>query len=365
MSPENREPEDQDFEAFMAGRDEVSREYRKLDQPQSPQNVDDAVLRMARAAVAAPRARPAPVAAARPRRRWQVPLALAATVVLSLSALVALHEDEEAKQQAMLETGQTLNVPMEHDAAPASALDEVVVTAMMKAERRQAPAAEAPAPAAPEPMPSPPPPPKPEPMKPAAPSISADAQMSGQLAQLRASEAAAQRQEEDKAKKEDMQQSMAAERRRQAYAYAQDQQAPVSSGGNSMSKQYGSRMAPGAASPVPMPAPAAPPRATMGKSAAQPHARLDSDGDGVPDFKDEAEEAAAMAAQRPPAPPTILEKMALVGAEEWIALIRKLRDQPNLPEARRELENFRRTFPDYPLPEDLKPLLPQPDGAGK
>lgn len=43
-------------------------------------------------------------------------------------------------------------------------------------------------------------------------------------------------------------------------------------------------------------------------------------------------------------------------ATDWLARIRKLRDQPNLPAAREQLEAFKKAYPHYPLPEDVKSL---------
>ena len=42
-------------------------------------------------------------------------------------------------------------------------------------------------------------------------------------------------------------------------------------------------------------------------------------------------------------------------ASVWLDEIRALRREGNLQEAERQLREFRREYPDYPLPEDLRP----------
>lgn len=42
----------------------------------------------------------------------------------------------------------------------------------------------------------------------------------------------------------------------------------------------------------------------------------------------------------------------------WIEKIHKLMEAKNLDEAKKELKAFRKRYPDYKLPDDLKSLMP-------
>ena len=78
------------FEDYLGGESEVSRAYRQAAREEPSPAVDEAVLAAARDAVARPRAaprlRPIP-------RRWLVPLALAATVLLSVSLVTLMPQE--------------------------------------------------------------------------------------------------------------------------------------------------------------------------------------------------------------------------------------------------------------------------------
>ena len=67
---------------------------------------------------------------------------------------------------------------------------------------------------------------------------------------------------------------------------------------------------------------------------------------------------AQLAAAPGRAPATALAKsraQAVRTASVWLDEIRVLRREGNLQEAERQLREFRREYPDYPLPEDLRP----------
>ena len=82
MSEPNK-PDDRELDEFLSGSSPVSKEYRRvLGSESTPPELDQAVLKLARNSL--PRAS---------RRKWHLPLALAATVVLSFSVVVALREE--------------------------------------------------------------------------------------------------------------------------------------------------------------------------------------------------------------------------------------------------------------------------------
>src|SRR5688572_2046210 len=70
--------------------EDLSRRYRELPREEPPHALDDAILAAARREL---ETRPAPLVAPTGRRRWAVPIAAAAVIVLS--AVVTLHVQRE------------------------------------------------------------------------------------------------------------------------------------------------------------------------------------------------------------------------------------------------------------------------------
>lgn len=75
-------PEDRELEEMSA---EVSEHYRAAGQEEPPPRLDAAVRMAARREMAQPQ---------RPRRNWQVPASIAAVLVLGVSLLLVVHENE-------------------------------------------------------------------------------------------------------------------------------------------------------------------------------------------------------------------------------------------------------------------------------
>ena len=110
MSSERKPPDDSDLEDFLAGRHPVGRAYREITSGETaPRELDDAILRMAREHAAAPPpqddvpeksdvVRALPV---RRRPRWLQPLAVAATLALSLGVLMNIWRHPEMREQAV------------------------------------------------------------------------------------------------------------------------------------------------------------------------------------------------------------------------------------------------------------------------
>ena len=97
--------------------EELSRRYRELAREEPPRALDEAILAAARREV---ESRPAPLVAPTGRRRWFVPVAAAAVIVLS--AVVTLHVQREQPDPEM--TAQSLPAPQvaaRKDDAPAAA----------------------------------------------------------------------------------------------------------------------------------------------------------------------------------------------------------------------------------------------------
>ena len=92
MSSERQPPDDQELEDFLAGRGRIAEAYREARRSESaPAELDAAILAAARDATRATVVR---------RPRWLAPLALAATLALSLSVLMNIWRDPVLREQA-------------------------------------------------------------------------------------------------------------------------------------------------------------------------------------------------------------------------------------------------------------------------
>jgi hypothetical protein len=116
--------EDKDFDEYLSGRSQVSRQYRDLDSAEVPAHLDEAVLAQARDAVnansSAPRDELALVRNKRMRlMRWAVPTTLAACSLLVVSIVIRSGSQHEVKPQQT-----TASAPMAAPSAPeAKAVD--------------------------------------------------------------------------------------------------------------------------------------------------------------------------------------------------------------------------------------------------
>lgn len=91
MSSERQPPDDHELEDFLHGSSRIGAAYREAArQDSAPRELDAAILNMAREAVAKPAGR---------RPRWIQPIALAATLVLSLGVLLNIWSDPAARRQ--------------------------------------------------------------------------------------------------------------------------------------------------------------------------------------------------------------------------------------------------------------------------
>lgn len=104
--------------------EELSRRYRELAREEPPRALDEAILAAARREV---RSHPAPLVAPSGRRRWFVPVAAAAVIVLS--AVVTLHVQRE-------QSDEELGAPQTTAQAPATRKDETPAVAP-RAEMRE------------------------------------------------------------------------------------------------------------------------------------------------------------------------------------------------------------------------------------
>jgi negative regulator of sigma E activity len=101
--------------------EDLSRRYRELAREEPPRHVDDAILAAARRATAS---RPAPLVAPSGRRRWYVPVAAAAIIVLAVAVTVHVERQqpdfEVAEQQAApVQTPVTEPAPNRDSSVPA------------------------------------------------------------------------------------------------------------------------------------------------------------------------------------------------------------------------------------------------------
>lgn len=130
MSSERKPPDDRELDDFLAGKHPVGRVYREVsEQETAPRELDDAILKMAREHVAPSHDTVVPL---RRRPRWVQPIALAATLALSVGVLMNIWRDPALRQQA---------APMEQGA------DEVVAPPTSPTSQPESAAAAAPQPA--------------------------------------------------------------------------------------------------------------------------------------------------------------------------------------------------------------------------
>lgn len=83
MSSEPNMPNDEEVDAFLRGKYAVSQRYRELPQAQPPAELDAAVLALAQQALRKPRA----------VRRWRVPMALAASLIVGFGLTLSLWRE--------------------------------------------------------------------------------------------------------------------------------------------------------------------------------------------------------------------------------------------------------------------------------
>lgn len=98
MSSERKVPDDHELEDFLAGRHPVGRAYREVSEHQTaPRELDAAILRMACEEASTVR----DTKSVRRRPRWIKPLAVAATLALSLGVLMNIWREPALRKQAV------------------------------------------------------------------------------------------------------------------------------------------------------------------------------------------------------------------------------------------------------------------------
>lgn len=310
MSSDRKLPDDRELEDFLAGKHPVGRAYREASENQTaPRELDDAILRMAREHAAQSKAET--VAPIRRRPRWLQPLAVAATLALSLGVLMNIWRDPSLRDQ----------VAPEHEVAPAATA-----------------------------------PPSPAPAKVQAPIVQSE-----RVEESVASEArrAAPPPSPPPAAEPRRAQPFPKEKARAAGPEGDDALADEVSP-SAVGPRAGRTMAP--AAPPPPPAAASAP-----SDGAAPASRPDIDprysfGDAAPvqgkkemqvDEREQAQKALAAEAaaaqsqsirQEPETPEVLIERARAAIARD------------DVEAARRAVAELRRRFPDAPLPEDLRPL---------
>lgn len=158
-------PDDRLLDEFLAGDSEMTRLYRETRAIAAPPPLDPPVLKIAQDELGRPRIVAAGATPKSPLLRWRLPLAAAATVVLSVSVLVNLQSDPELRPQAF-------EIKAAESVVPRN-LDETLPPPVAAEALAASPAS------IPEPLPATPPPviaeelrqdamPQPEPQRPAA-----------------------------------------------------------------------------------------------------------------------------------------------------------------------------------------------------
>lgn len=333
MSSERQPPDDRELDGFLDGRHPLGKAYREATQADTaPRELDDAILRMAREAAAQ-----APPRRAR-RPRWIQPLAIAATLTLSLGVLLNLWRDpamrgqvapgqdttlERMKAQALDEAAQRdRSTPPQAAIVAEPQAQPAPVEAQQKEE--QAPLGRAGAAA-------PPPPPPPSAAAKRAPAMPAPsspkAAMTPPPAVGRVEPDAAADDADEAARR-----SGSGQREAEAPADPRDE-APAPAGASPSFHRMLEPDPPAAASAPPAPRMAMPPRAP---APAAPTA------DGT------AAESAEPAAE------SLSDPASSLSPEQRFEAIRALLRQGGEAEALRALQSLRRDYPDLPLPPDLQ-----------
>ena len=130
MSSDRKMPDDRELEDFLAGLHPVGKAYREASKDEgAPPELDAAILTAAREAVRTPRAR---------RPRWFQPVAVAATLALSLGVLLNIWRDPETREQMAPAESPDL------DRMKAQALEERTPSAVVETKKEAGPSTTAP-----------------------------------------------------------------------------------------------------------------------------------------------------------------------------------------------------------------------------
>jgi len=325
-------PEDGELEALLARDGRLARAWREASREEPPAALDDAVRAVARrAARAGPRARHGPFGG-----RWRVPLSIAAVLVVSATLTLLVAERREHVPSAGLDAAPAAPPPVEAPPAgppPAEALP----TEEHKLAEPHAPAKDAP------------------------PRVNAPS--------LRKRSAAEPAQPTGESRTE-LYDAPAEARETIAPAIASEAPAPPAAGDQ--------RMPATVAAPSPTQAEPAGPAGAA--SSADPHVGEQDTAQGKKDLAPQAfperEQARAdtrakSSAERDAAETGKRERLETRSAAQrtaeppldpktWVERILALRREGKLQDAERSLQEFRRHYPDYPLPPELARL---PTGA--
>ena len=267
----------------MNKNDDLSRLYHDAARPEPSQALDAAILAAARDAAGG---RPQGAQKSRNTRRWSVPFALAATVVLTVSVTLMVHDEQQVGELS-------LPIPRSESAAPAAESAAVSANASAKS-RPSSPVAE-----------------------PLAKPAYAPAPVARENAQVAADSPVAS--------------SMQKRERADNSAQPALEAAPVAQGALAAgaSAPAGSTMEEKALS--------APPSAMVVVPRALDKRTFSSS------IRDKATTDAMVSDEKSP--------------ERWIIEIRELKRIGRTPAADEMLTDFRKRFPDYKLPDDLKPTF--------
>jgi len=292
MSEQNR-PDDRELDDFIAGRSDTSRRYREaVEREGPPESLDHAILGQARRALETDqRAK---------RRRFVVPLALAATVVLSFSVFVGVRQERAGSSNMAL-----------------SPEEKSVIARPAPLE-----AAQMPAPAAP-----------PSVAEAAATRKSAVPQLTEKefaRDQARLQQETDQRKAEQSSMKEQSAMDAVREERMVAPPPAAKPAPPMATGGASLESAPDRQMA----------APSG--LSTAGETSGRA-ANLAAEPAKVAPSRAQAKKHSKLRDEHSPS--AMFEK------------IRALKEKGEIDEARGELERFRNAHPDDEIPDDLRPLL--------
>ncbi|THD05389.1 hypothetical protein B1810_01230 [Panacagrimonas perspica] len=372
-------PDDRELEDFLAGRHPVGKAYREASgQDTAPPELDALILGAAREAVRTPRAR---------RPRWFQPVAVAATLALSLGVLLNIWRDPGTREQMAPAESSDL------DRMKAQALEEGVSPAVVEAKKEAGPVVSE---------------------SPAVAELAAPAEPVEAEAERRADAVAARREEKSSSSDEPRKAKESVSNRTANEALSAGAAAPKAAAPRlepakpeapmpepaASASSYGFVPEPpaaAAAAPPPPPAPVTGP--SPGAQRAVPFGAaadraLDDRVEQAP--RDEAkdmkrsrdsvgsmaggrsgaaseEDGAAAGALAPRAATSSAPVMAPAAKssqpeaeaadsfapappEDWIRRIRELRDGGDIAAAKKLLDSFRSRYPDYVLPKDLREL---------